>query len=220
MTAEPSLPPDWRWATLGDICRQECVAISSHTSEYAAMPYLGLEHIEPGTGKILVNPEEALGSSSRSNNFIFTSQHVLYGKLRPYLNKVALPNFSGRCSTEVIPLRPHQTDRDWLAWLLRHEDTVEYAMRGKTGSRMPRASIRDLLKMPVALPPLAEQRRIVAELETRLAAAERARSAAHAQLAALDAMPRALLRKVFDASSSERFANMVNGSTPKSGVTK
>lgn len=192
------LPDGWRWTTLGECCTQERTAITSDKPEYAEMPYLGLEHIEGNTGRILVSETAARGSESTSNNFCFTPDHVLYGKLRPYLNKVALPEFSGRCSTEIIPLRPVDMDRGFLAWFLRRSDTVEYAMRGKTGSRMPRASMKELLLLPIPLPPLAEQRRIVAGLETRLAAAERARRAALSQLTALEAMPAALLRKVFE----------------------
>lgn len=188
----------WRWTTLGECCTQERTAITSDRPEYAEMPYLGLEHIEGNTGRILVSEKSARGSESTSNNFRFTPEHVLYGKLRPYLNKVALPDFSGRCSTEIIPLRPVDADRGYLAWFLRRSDTVEYAMRGKTGSRMPRASMKELLLLPIPLPPLSEQRRIVAALETRLAAAERARRAALSQLNALEAMPAALLRKVFE----------------------
>ncbi len=192
------LPDGWRWTTLGECCVQERKAITSDRPEYTEMPYLGLEHIEGSTGRILVSEKAARGSESTSNNFCFTPEHVLYGKLRPYLNKVALPDFSGRCSTEIIPLRPVDMDRGFLAWFLRRSDTVEYAMRGKTGSRMPRASMKELLLLPIPLPPLAEQRRIVAALETRLAAAERARHAALSQLNALEAMPAALLRKVFE----------------------
>ena len=199
------LPDGWRWTTLGECCSQERTAITSDRPEYAEMPYLGLEHIEGDTGRILVSEKQALGSDSTSNNFCFTPEHVLYGKLRPYLNKVALPEFSGRCSTEIIPLRPIDTERRFLAWFLRRSDTVEYAMHGKTGSRMPRASMRELMLLPIPLPPLAEQRRIVAALETRLAAAEQARRAALSQLNALEAMPAALLRKVFEREAKIRF---------------
>lgn len=192
------LPDGWRWTTLGECCVQERKAITSDRPEYTEMPYLGLEHIEGNTGRILVSEKAARDSESTSNNFCFTPEHVLYGKLRPYLNKVALPDFSGRCSTEIIPLRPVDMDRGFLAWFLRRSDTVEYAMRGKTGSRMPRASMKELLLLPISLPPLAEQHRIVAALETQLAAAERARRAALSQLNALEAMPAALLRKVFE----------------------
>lgn len=224
------LPNGWRKAKLGEICREDRVAIGNSDPAYATMPYLGLEHIESNRGRILVTEDEARQSDSKSNNFRFTAEHVLYGKLRPYLNKVALPEFSGRCTTEIIPLLPVGTDRRWLAWLLRQEEVVEHAMRGKTGSRMPRTSMRDFMQLLVAVPPLDEQRRIVARLEEQLSTAERARSAALAQLAAVEAMPQALFRQIFPRSPARellagwRWAKLgevceiVNGSTPKSAV--
>lgn len=114
--------------------------------------------------------------------FRFDSRHVLYGKLRPYLNKVALPDFEGRCTTEAIPLLPApDVEREYLAWLLRRPETVEWAMREKTGSRMPRADMDHLLALSVALPPLSEQQRIVALLRQQMALVERARVAASEQ---------------------------------------
>ena len=187
----------WGSGELGKMCVVDRKAITAEHPRYAELAYLGLEHIEAGTGRILISEDAARYSESISNNFLFTNQHVLYGKLRPYLNKVALPEFEGRCTTEIIPLLPTEADREWLAWFLRREETVEHAMRGRTGSRMPRADMPDLMRLSAYLPPIDEQRRIVADLERSMAAAERARRAAEAQLAAAEALPSAILRSAF-----------------------
>ena len=187
------LPRGWRSAKLGDVCIEDRTSITSDAADYAGMPYIGLEHIESGTGKMLIDKAGAEAAVSVSNNFRFGTDHVLYGKLRPYLNKVALPEFSGRCTTEIIPLRPTLADRRWLAWLLRSESTVEYAMRGKTGSRMPRTSMRDFMMMPVLLPPIDEQRRV----GSAFSAVEEAREAAVAQLAAVDQLSDTFLKRLF-----------------------
>ena len=192
----------WPRVEISKVCIQDRSMISIEHPDYAELPYLGLEHVEGGTGRILVTKEQAMTSTSISNNFLFTPEHVLYGKLRPYLNKVALPEFAGRCTTEIIPLRPTHVDRRWLAWFLRRDDTVAYAMRDKTGSRMPRASMRELLRLPIPLPPIEEQRRIVAELERELAATERARAAAREGLALAEALPGAILRRAFTPGAS------------------
>ena len=108
----------------------------------------------------------------------FDARHVLYGKLRPYLNKVATPGFQGRCSTELIrPLPRDGVDREFLAYLLRRRETVDFVMASVTGSRMPRADMKVLLSMRVPVPPLDEQRRIVAILN-RAAKIERLRARA------------------------------------------
>jgi type I restriction enzyme S subunit len=89
-------------------------------------------------------------------------EHVLYGKLRPYLNKVALPDFEGKCSTEIIPLRVSPTiERAYLAYFLRSPQTVAQITARTAGSRMPRADMDFLLGLHLRLPPLDEQRRIV-----------------------------------------------------------
>ena len=193
------LPKGWRLAELGEICREERTAISKTDQAYATMPYLGLEHIEPTSGRILIDERDARYSDSKSSNFRFTPKHVLYGKLRPYLNKVALPEFSGRCTTEIVPLMPTSVDRRWLAWLLRRQEVVDYAMREKTGSRMPRASMRHLMALSVAVPPRGRQRRIVAKLERQMATADRLRRATTAQLSCLSETGLALLRQTFPA---------------------
>jgi type I restriction enzyme S subunit len=138
-----------------------------------------------------------------STTFAFDESHVLYGKLRPYLNKVALPDFPGRCTTEIIPLRPSDgLDRSFLCWLLRQEETIRAVMQEKTGTRMPRADMNVLLSQQVLLPPLPEQRRIAAILNEQMAAVEKARAAAKAQLEAAEALPAAYLRACFDPARS------------------
>jgi type I restriction enzyme S subunit len=82
--------------------------------------------------------------------------------LRPYLNKVALPDFEGKCSTEIIPLLPSaEADRAYLAFFLRSQAVVDQISARTAGARMPRADMDFVLSRPVPLPPLPEQRRIV-----------------------------------------------------------
>jgi type I restriction enzyme S subunit len=164
-TGNGSLPAGWRAVQLGQVCVEDRRIIEARSERAKQLRYLSLEHIESKTGRILRQPSEPLEDEGTSTTFAFNDRHVLYGKLRPYLNKVALPDFSGRCTTELIPLLPtSDLAREYLAFLLRRDDTVETAMRGKTGSRMPRANMNALLKMEILLPPLEEQRRIAARL--------------------------------------------------------
>ena len=190
-------PPGWRWAQLGEIAEEDRVAIHMDDPAYRGMPYLGLEHIEASTGKVLLCELDAKNSSSKSNNFRFTTEHVLYGKLRPYLNKVALPEFPGRCTTEIIPLKPVSVDRRWLAHLLRCQEVVDHAMRGKTGSRMPRASMQDLMTLRIAVPPPPEQRHIVKRLETQIQTANRFLSTAQAQMRTIEELSQTAVQRAF-----------------------
>jgi type I restriction enzyme S subunit len=212
----------WQYLPLGQVCRQDRAIIDPASTAAAALPYLSLEHVEPNSGAILKKTEVAPEDEGKSTTFRFDNRHVLYGKLRPYLNKVALPEFEGRCTTEMIPLLPMQSvDRRFLAWLLRRGETVEWAMREKTGGRMPRADMDSLLRLEVPIPPVADQKRIAARLTEQLAAVERARVAAQSRLAAAEALPAAYLSGVFDGLQSRDWRNLPIGEIAKtsSGAT-
>lgn len=189
------LPPGWRWARLGDLCRQDRRIITGLSQAAARLPYLGLENIEADSGRILSVGAATGLEEGISTTFFFSPNHVLYGKLRPYLNKVALPEFEGRCTTEIVPLLPNDgVDRPFLGWMLRRREIVAEAMFGKTGSRMPRASLSELFSLTVSVPPFFEQKRIAAILNERMAAIDKARAAAEAQLEATKALQFALVR--------------------------
>ena len=135
-----TLPKGWRWVRLGEVCEQDRTIIEAGSLQASRLPYLGLEHLETNTGRILRESGSAGDEDGKSTTFAFSIKQVLYGKLRPYLNKVALPNYAGRCTTELIPLLPGKwMTREFLAWVLRRPETVHAAMKDKTGSRMPRA---------------------------------------------------------------------------------
>lgn len=143
---------------IGDLCSVSRQQYRPSTGD--ALRYIGLEHVEAGTGRIL--PPARDEESFRGAGFAFDNRHVLYGKLRPYLNKVALPDGDGRCSMELVPLLPKpDVDRAYLAAVLRTPAVVEHISARNTGSRMPRADISLLMDYNVPLPPLDEQRRIV-----------------------------------------------------------
>ena len=157
------------------------------------MPFVGVENIVGGAGFLDLDSNSRIGIQ-KSATFRFDDRHVLYAKLRPYLNKVATPDFAGHCSSELIPLLPREgVDRDFLAYLLRRGETVEFAMKSVTGARMPRTDMKVLMSMRVPFPPLGEQRRIAGIL-SRAARIERLRARAAARL---DSFAPALFASMF-----------------------
>lgn len=205
-TEKKPLPKGWKWVRLGDVCYQDKKIIEPTSVVAKKLPYLSLEHIQSETGQILKEPDEPLSDFGKSTTFLFDNQHILYSKLRPYLNKVALPDFIGRCTTELIPILPSEkTTREFIAWVLRRKEVVELAMQNKTGSRMPRADLESLFAMEIPLPPLHEQKRIAAILAEQLAAVEQARKAAQEQLEAAKALPAAYLREVFQGEKAKKW---------------
>ena len=84
-------------------------------------------------------------SGLKSNKFQFSDRHVLFGKLRPYLRKIARPKFSGVCSTDIIPILPKDgVSRDYLFYFLRTPDTVNLATSRCSGVNLPRLSPKQL----------------------------------------------------------------------------
>ncbi|HBY44080.1 MAG TPA: restriction endonuclease subunit S [Brevundimonas sp.] len=126
--------------------------------------YLGLEHIESG-GQI-IGGDPIKNGDVASSKFAFSNEHVLYGKLRPYLAKIALPDFEGVCSTDILPVRPKaKLDRRYLAYFLRQPDMVAKANSLATGANLPRLSPKALEQIEIPLPPLEEQKRIAGILD-------------------------------------------------------
>jgi type I restriction enzyme S subunit len=103
----------------------------------AGTTYVGLENIESGGRFVGVRPVDA--GELASSKFAFTPQHLLYAKLRPYLAKIARPDFDGICSTDILPVLPGpDVDRAYLAWLLLRPEMVALASSRATGANLPR----------------------------------------------------------------------------------
>ena len=123
---------------LGEVCDMDRRGLRPDDPDVTRLPLLGVENVGPDTGVLNLDADSRVGAG-KSTSFRFDARHVLYAKLRPYLNKVATPDFAGRCSTELVPLLPRPgVDRDFLACLLRRKETVAFVMSSVTGSRMPR----------------------------------------------------------------------------------
>lgn len=154
----------WPLRPLGEVVRVDTRSIQPRDYPDQAFMYLGLENIESNTGRI-INLEPTLGSRIASPKYRFDRRHVLYGKLRPYLNKVCVPDFEGICATDIVPLLPtDEISRDFLGFVLRSPSFVRRTTEAMTGTKMPRVRVTDLLSFEVPIPPLDEQRRIAAEL--------------------------------------------------------
>jgi type I restriction enzyme S subunit len=131
------------------------------------LPYLGLEQIEAKTGRLLLDtPVENVESTVS----VFEEGNVLFGKLRPYLAKVAHLNFSGVCTTELLVLQPDSTvEGRFLFYRLISESFIEFVNSMTYGTKMPRASSEQIGNSVIQLPPLPEQRAIAAFLDREIA---------------------------------------------------
>lgn len=142
------------------------------------LPYVGLEHVQGGTGLLLdADYEDDFGTA-----LIFKPGQVLFPKLRPYLNKVHLADTRGYCSTEFHVLEAKAVTADFLALLLRSEITVRQTKHLMTGNTLPRLQTRDIEQLPIPLPDEAVQNRIVAFASNAQADAAKLKQLAAAEL--------------------------------------
>ena len=171
MTAD-ELPEGWTLATLADLISPSSEKVEPE--DRTDSPYLSLEHIEAHSNRII---GQGTGADVKSTKAVFRSGDVLYGKLRPYLNKVAIPDFEGICSTDILVFRcVSYLDNRFLLRFLSRQEVVNFANHHSSGVQLPRISFKELGALEVPLPPLAEQRRIVAAVERILGKVSAARA--------------------------------------------
>lgn len=193
----PELPYGWKWTKLGQVCHVNKDHIDPCEKPEATFNYLSIENIESESGK-LVSFSPTLGKNIRSSKLVFTTNDILYSKLRPYLNKVHIPNFSGISATDLIPLRPEGGfPREYLAYYLRTQTIVEYANQRTRGIQLPRLPVKDLLGLPVPLAPLEEAKRVVTRIENLFALADDIESSVKIARERADRIDQAILAKAF-----------------------
>jgi len=127
---------------------------------------LNLDKVESQTGRILsvdYYDYNEIGNSVVS----FDGNNVLYSKLRPYLNKVVIPNQIGYATSELVPLKPNQSKltRHYLTYLLRSNSFVSFINSKVAGAKMPRVSMGVFRDFLVPLPPLSLQQTFSAKVE-------------------------------------------------------
>ena len=166
----------WAEKRLGEV-----ITVTKTKGGSRPLPYVGLEDISSGgTGEFTGSMEP---QGDKSTTFEFGPSHLLYGRLRPYLNKVYRPDFEGHCSSEIFPMLPDEClDRGYLFHWITSDQVVEKINATSTGARMPRANVKEILEFPFPLPPLEEQQRIVAILDEAFEGLARARGHAKANL--------------------------------------
>ena len=180
----------WEERMLGEL-----IEYDKSQKNHIGLPYVGLEHIESNTGKF-IGSKEPLGV--KSSTFHFSDQHLLYGRLRPYLNKVLLPDFEGHCSTEIFPIKVcNNLSREFLFYWLISSRTVKKIDATCTGARMPRANMNEVLKFVFYLPNLSTQQKIISKLNILNAESKRLANIYKKKIEDLEELKKAILQKAF-----------------------
>src|ERR1700752_77311 len=160
----------WRTEPLGIVAPKDDAPMPSAS---ANVWNLSLEDIESNTGAVRFKRRVSV-SELGSTKCSFDKTHVLYSKLRPYLNKVVLPDEPGVGTSELVPMRPDpaRLEREFLAWYLRSPLFVEFALHNTRGANLPRLAMSELWKHRVPVPSIEQQRRIVRAIEGAISRVE------------------------------------------------
>lgn len=163
---------------------------------------LNLDMVESNTGHIyerLYVPFDKIGTST----IAFDTNNVLYSKLRPYLNKVVIPDCPGYATSEMLPLKPNKNyiTREYLTYFLRSPKFVAYINEKTSGAKMPRANSSDLKSVEIECPTLENQRHITSEFD-RIISIVRLRQQ---QLQKLDELVKARFIELFGTIHDNRF---------------
>ena len=154
------LPDGWAPTTLGEVVDKP--RSKAAPSEYPDLPFVGMDSIAPGGMSLL-----SVGrfGDMKSAGGIFERGDVLYGRMRPYLNKVHLARERGACSAEFIVMpASDRLDGGFLAYLLHQRPFVNFASAQSSGDR-PRVDFESLASFRFGLPPKREQQRIVSRID-------------------------------------------------------
>src|SRR5688572_13720713 len=190
-----ALPAGWTCVTLGQVVEPR--AGKESPASCPESRFIGLEHIEPHTMRLLATvPATSMKSTANK----FEAGDVLYGRLRSYLNKVFQPDFAGLCSGEFIVIPESSAMRSaFLRYRLNATDFVHFASHITTGDR-PRVDFEQLKAFQFWLPPLREQERIADTLDELLSDLDAARDTLERIKGKLSLYRAAILRAAVEGS--------------------
>ena len=190
--------PGWVEKRFDEVCAITSTLVDPKKKEFLDLTHVGAGNIESKTG-VFVDLKTAREEGLISGKFIFDESMVLYSKIRPYLMKVARPDFEGLCSADMYPLSPipNSVTRDYLFHLLLSKHFTDYAIEGSARAGMPKVNREHLFEFRVWLPNVTKQKAIAANLDDLREETQRLASLYERKLAALEALKKSLLHQAF-----------------------
>lgn len=158
-------PQSWKVMPWKYIAKVEANLVSPE--DYKDLPQVAPANIEKNTGK-LTGVQNAFDAGVESDNHLFRKGAILYSKVRPALNKVAIAPFDGLCSADMYPISTDQNVK-WLVYYMLSATFTEQVSVSTNRVKMPKLNKEELGKMDVVLPPKEDQDAVVNYLDTKTA---------------------------------------------------
>ena len=160
-----SNPYNWECKNLLDVADIDTVMVSDY-EKYADYPHIGIDSIEKNTGR-LFGYRTIAEDGVISGKYLFTEKHIIYSKIRPNLNKVALPDFDGLCSADAYPILPKENIclRIYLGYVMRSEFFLDYILPFSRRANMPKVNKEQLSGFVLPVPNIELQQQFAAFVE-------------------------------------------------------
>jgi type I restriction enzyme S subunit len=154
-------PKTWKVSLFGKIADIVNGQVSPKEEPYIDYYHIGPENIVQNTGQ-LVNLKTSRALNLISGKYLFDDSSIVYSKIRPNLNKVCLPDFTGICSADAYPIKPKdgRITREFLFHYMLSQLFVRQSVSCSMRTGLPKINRQDLNAIKVLLPPLSEQKKI------------------------------------------------------------
>ena len=184
---------NWQYLNLLDVAEIDTTMVTDY-EKYADYPHIGIDSIEKNTGR-LFGYRTIAEDGVISGKYLFTDKHIIYSKIRPNLNKVALPDFEGLCSADAYPILPKENVclRIYLGYVMRSEFFLDYILPFSRRANMPKVNKEQLSGFVLPVPPIDLQNQFAAFVEQT----DKSKSAIQQSLDKLETLKRALMQKYF-----------------------
>lgn len=179
---------------LGEVCTARSSLVDPTADEYRDLPHIAPDSIERDSGRLL-DFRSASEDGVTSGKYRFDTGDVLYSKIRPYLNKVAVADFPGLCSADMYALvvDPKRATPQFVTRVLRSRDFLDYSDSLSNRANIPKLNRKQLMQYEFELPPLEEQQRIAGILDQSDAIRAKRRQV----VAYLDWLPQSIFHEMF-----------------------
>ena len=186
-------PHNWQCLSLFDVAEIDTTMVTDY-QKYADYPHIGIDSIEKSTGR-LFGYRTIAEDGVISGKYLFTEKHIIYSKIRPNLNKVALPDFKGLCSADAYPILPKENVclRIYLGYVMRSEFFLDYILPFSRRANMPKVNKEQLSGFILPVPDIDLQKQFAAFVEQT----DKSKSAIQQSLDKLETLKKALMQKYF-----------------------